>query len=331
MNLIRSRSRGFTLIELLVVIAIIAILIGLLLLAIQKVREAAARTQCQNNLKQLSLSVHDFESTYGTVPGLWYQNGWNFSPRLSPVNTFYNYLFALMPFFEQQNLYNAGMNAGYKGDYTVKGNIVKTFLCPSDASEPTHIDQRILQATGNAWAATNYYGNCMVFDPVGNSPNGSKSIVSSMPDGTSQTIIFAHSYQKCDANGPNGIGGVAETNWGWYPGDADAGEWNAPAWGFATYSKLNLGGGTSKAGSARIIGPNGPDFSYGASVPPSGIPFQLKPAAGACDFTVAVSPHESMIVGVGDGSVRMVSSGISVTTWWNACVPSDGTPLGSDW
>ena len=66
-------------------------------------------------------------------------------------------------------------------------------------------------------------------------------------------------------------------------------------------------------------------------VPPSGIPFQVKPRDGRCDFRATATPHDTMLVGLGDGSVRTVSDNISLTTWWQSCNPKDGNPLGSDW
>src|SRR5262245_66582446 len=98
------RWRGFTLIELLVVIAIIAILIGLLLPAIQKVREAAARTQCQNNFKQLGLAAHNYHDTNGKLPYAAYIGGGaaNWNNRLMEGPT---WAVMILPFIEQDNLY----------------------------------------------------------------------------------------------------------------------------------------------------------------------------------------------------------------------------------
>jgi prepilin-type N-terminal cleavage/methylation domain-containing protein len=116
-----SGKRAFTLIELLVVIAIIAILIGLLLPAVQKVREAAARAQCQNNLKQLALAAHSFNDGNGQLPPAIGQTG----PGIYGTAHFY-----LLPYLEQNTLYTQA-----NGDsYGLMNVPVKTFYCPADGS-----------------------------------------------------------------------------------------------------------------------------------------------------------------------------------------------------
>jgi prepilin-type N-terminal cleavage/methylation domain-containing protein len=121
---------GFTLIELLVVIAIIAILIALLVPAVQKVREAAARTQCTNNLKQIGLGVHNFVDSYKKVPQAEsHVNGAVYNSR-SLTGTTGTIFYYLLPYIEQKNLYQQA-----NGDSMSVGSmVVPTYLCPSDPS-----------------------------------------------------------------------------------------------------------------------------------------------------------------------------------------------------
>jgi prepilin-type N-terminal cleavage/methylation domain-containing protein len=128
----RSRS-GFTLIELLVVIAIIAILIGLLLPAVQKVREAAARMKCSNNLKQIALALHNHESTYGKLPPA---RGDLQSPTQNTVFTVYGgWLCSILPYIEQDNLYKTikpFTQPAPNGFFNNYGRPVSTFICPTE-------------------------------------------------------------------------------------------------------------------------------------------------------------------------------------------------------
>ena len=155
----QSRRVAFTLIELLVVMAIIAILIGLLLPAVQKVREAAARISCQNNLKQLGLALHAYHDSYSKLPSGYTASGAyvNGTTDTSPGWAWGAFI---LPYLEQSNLYSQfNTNQPVQNSLAIQ-NVVKTYLCPSDIVPPAAF--AITDGNGNpiCQAAPSSYAAC---------------------------------------------------------------------------------------------------------------------------------------------------------------------------
>jgi len=292
------RKRGFTLIELLVVIAIIAILIGLLLPAVQKVREAAARMSCSNNIKQLGLAVQNYASTYDSkMPAACLRQ---------PPNNGCNILEQLLPYIEQDNVYRAGVNTnggtfwdqGVAGapSGTIRSLVIKTFLCPSDPSLSGGYNVQQV----NAWGGSSYAANCMVFglsatNPVGwGNTWGPKYNIGNIPDGASNTVGWAERY----ASSQSGTGNL----WAW-PG----GDWGPNSWG-VTFANQPWGGNWAQIPQYRVL----PYTNVDPSRPSSG-------HTGTC------------LVGMMDGSVRGVTQSISQNTWQIAITADDGQVLPSNW
>jgi prepilin-type N-terminal cleavage/methylation domain-containing protein len=300
-----KRGRAFTLIELLVVIAIIAILIGLLLPAVQKVREAAARISSTNNLKQMGLGLHNMNDSNGVLPasvGFYPQttNGGNGIAN-TPGNTRGTIQFFMLPFLEAGSVENEV--AKLDSDSWFCGFSIKGYVGPADPSQTPNglID------TGSPRYGDSYAPNEWVFDTQAlNGDTGHTQInqtvpVASIPrsfgDGLSNTIIFAEKYTVC---GPAG-NSVASFYWG------------------ETGGSCNREGGPGGNGSI-------PGF-YTLNTPQNKPPY----ANGCNPCSLQATYAGGILVGLGDGSVRLVSSGVSVTTWANAITPNDGAPLGSDW
>jgi prepilin-type N-terminal cleavage/methylation domain-containing protein len=303
---------AFTLIELLVVIAIIGVLIGLLLPAVQKVREAAARTECGNNLRQLGLAVHNFHSNYrGLPPVEGYGAGVTptippaYGPKKSLDGTSGTIFFYLLPFLEQNNIYNqAGGNSMNVGGFVVKG-----FLCPSNSVDATGMQSAEVQRDG--FASCDYAANAQAFDP-----RLMLSITQQVPDGSSNTIAFAERMRNCLGPGTPG-NPITQPAWAWNTIMNQNDPYASPTFGADPGKNLGQMSG---------VVPTGP---WAAQFLPG---FQAGVAPIQCNYAVTQSGHTgSMQVCLFDGSVRPVAPGLSADTWFRACTPNDGLPLGSDW
>jgi prepilin-type N-terminal cleavage/methylation domain-containing protein len=308
----RHIRRGFTLIELLVVIAIIAILIGLLLPAVQKAREAAARTQSQNNLKQIALAVHNYHDGNQRLPSMG-----RFDPNPAAAMRGESWHFYVLPYIEAENEAKEAIRRG--ASWLLADTVIKTYVSPLD---PSLTAGRI--AGGNFVSAANPQGSAGTsygpnFQAFGNRQfayptdtarwygnpapagvtreqvsDGNGRLAATVPDGTSNTVMLAEHF-------------------GWCPGPEANPQWRRLGHGWTLPFPVH------PPGTAHV--------GFGSGLPP-----QPRPTPAACDF---FRPQALSAGGCGvalcDGSVRTVSPAVSEATWRLALNPADGQVLGSDW
>jgi type II secretory pathway pseudopilin PulG len=310
----------------LVVIAIIGILIGLLLTAVQRVRLAAARLESTNNLRQIGLAAHHCQDSIGYLPpGFGIFPGGPTDPTvLGGTSGFGNPFFHLLPYIEQNNLYNCTAEPG-SGPPGNRGTLYSPFF-PLVRSQPIKIYQnpgdpsmsyggRVSgsKTSAEGWGACGYAFNAQVFcltDKRGHFRDwwNNARIPDSMPDGASTTILFTEKLTLCGSRGkPMG----AANAWA-----AGPGEQVTPVFSVSIFPTF---------GRPPRTGPStGPGTHFQAAPLPS--------TTNRCHFWVPQSPRpEGILVCLADGSVRLVAQGIHSKTWWAACTPASRDALGSDW
>ncbi len=307
--MIRLRRRSaFTLIELLVVIAIIAVLIGLLLPAVQKVRDAANRMSCQNNLKQLGLALHSHHDAKGSFPP-------------GKTNGFSGFTY-LLPFIEQENLYkqiNFSVNASNAANNGPRGTSVKTFLCPSDPISTVPAgsagqNYRLNQGYNILYSGIPSTSGANSTMPPADGPfwDDSKTRFADITDGSSNTVAIA---EKLKGDFTNSIATDRTDTFliPDYPDNPDGWVRSCDGLSLAYINDLR-NQGNSDIGQFWMQGSHSNSGYYHTNIPNrrSCKPSQL----GGRVATLASSAHPGGVnVVMCDGSVRFVPDTVSLAVW----------------